>query len=340
MLTHIFQEINIPQADENTVIRGRQIPIGYVNATQLVKVGGKQSLNRITRTDSWKAYVEALSDETQMWVSQLIITIASRGDTGLQATWMHPELAIEVASRISPKFKVWANRVLRQVINGDFRAITPEAAETQNELQNAWSELADKDAELDRLKQHLVTAQYKLDSQSEAFDLERNKQKRANERLQRRLDAANKQIDDTALDKFNPDLSNLPNRTNINFATHHKLQQDSGIVSEAQVKDAIINLYTAGVDYTWHHHKPTGWFLTITEEVYITLMLCFRSRRGSDISNLPPYILLDVNRFFKFYQNKYNTRNAQGNASTEDVLLLPTSVDPEQMTLPVPDVNF
>jgi hypothetical protein len=50
-------------------------------------------------------------------------------------------VALHLAQWISPEFAVWANKTIRAVINGDFKALTPEAEKAQAELQVLWDDL-------------------------------------------------------------------------------------------------------------------------------------------------------------------------------------------------------
>lgn len=142
IIAHNFNSINIDQLVEASMIGGCEIPAGYVNATQLCKVNNKRLANW-TRLDSSKAYIDALSLDTHICVSRLLIELKGtpNGDASLQGTWVHPEVAIDITRWISPEFAVWANRVLRQVINGDFKALTPEAIEAQEQLKEIWKQV-------------------------------------------------------------------------------------------------------------------------------------------------------------------------------------------------------
>ena len=65
----------------------------------------------------------------------------SEGTNEQRGTWVHPEIAISIATWISPEFEVWANRSLRAIIKGDFTPLTADAAIAQQKLQELWEEL-------------------------------------------------------------------------------------------------------------------------------------------------------------------------------------------------------
>ena len=142
ILAHSFNKIGISQSSEDSTIGGKDIPKGYVNATQMCKAGKKRFSNW-TRLDRSKAYIEALSLATQIRVSSLLIELTGTpdGDASLQGTWAHPKVAISIAAWISPEFEVWANDVLLRVINGEFKALTVEAEQAEKELADRWQKI-------------------------------------------------------------------------------------------------------------------------------------------------------------------------------------------------------
>ena len=76
---------------------------GYVNVTNLCKAGGKQ-FNGWNRLDKTKAFLEVLSMQTQIHVCKLI-SIEQISKTN-KTTWVHPQVAINIAQWISPQFDV------------------------------------------------------------------------------------------------------------------------------------------------------------------------------------------------------------------------------------------
>lgn len=140
ILTHLFNNELIYQLSEDISVGSRVIPSGYVNATQLCKTSGKRLANW-TRLDRSKAYVAALSRSAQIRADLLIVSNESEGVNDERGTWVHPEVAISIATWISPEFEVWANRTLRAVINGDFAPLTADAAIAQQKIQELWDEL-------------------------------------------------------------------------------------------------------------------------------------------------------------------------------------------------------
>lgn len=63
---------------------------------------------------STKAYWTALSNDIGIPISSLIIEIDGYGSS--QGTWVHPEIAIDLAQWVSVEFRLWANRTLMKVM--------------------------------------------------------------------------------------------------------------------------------------------------------------------------------------------------------------------------------
>jgi hypothetical protein len=76
---------------------------GYINVTNLCKAGGKQfkAWNRLART---KDFLKALSSSVLIHTNELIKYQA--GSIHERATWVHPQVAINIAQWISPIFDV------------------------------------------------------------------------------------------------------------------------------------------------------------------------------------------------------------------------------------------
>jgi hypothetical protein len=79
---------------------------GFVNLTQMCQANGKQ-INDFFRLKSTKEYLTALESETGITVTQLYQVF--QGGNGSQGTWGHPLVALRLAQWISPKFAVWCD---------------------------------------------------------------------------------------------------------------------------------------------------------------------------------------------------------------------------------------
>uniref|UniRef100_A0A6C0D079 KilA-N domain-containing protein n=1 Tax=viral metagenome TaxID=1070528 RepID=A0A6C0D079_9ZZZZ len=76
---------------------------GYIDVTNLCKAGGTEfkDLNRLDRTQT---FLQALKSTTGIPVVELIQYVS--GGNGERHTWVHPQVAINIAQWISPEFDV------------------------------------------------------------------------------------------------------------------------------------------------------------------------------------------------------------------------------------------
>lgn len=99
----------------NVTILSRH-PDHYVNATQLCQAGGKK-FNDWYRLDTTKDLITVLSSDTGIPVSLLVE--AKKGQTSIfqQGSWIHPDLAIQLAQWISAAFAIQIGRWIRSLFN-------------------------------------------------------------------------------------------------------------------------------------------------------------------------------------------------------------------------------
>ena len=99
----------------------------YVNATQMCAPFQKRPVDFL-RLPSTKHFIEVLAKETGALCENL--TTDSQGGnlaSTQQGTWMHPDLALECARWLSPKFSIWCNRTIRRILSGA-TSVNAEAA--------------------------------------------------------------------------------------------------------------------------------------------------------------------------------------------------------------------
>lgn len=103
---------------------------GYVNLTQMAKVGGKK-VSHYLELKSTDAYIEGLSSDTGIAASQLIQVTKGNFENGKeQGTWAFVEVAIDFAQWVSVPFRIWANRALRGILANTSQIINqPNAVE-------------------------------------------------------------------------------------------------------------------------------------------------------------------------------------------------------------------
>jgi hypothetical protein len=93
-----------------TAIERRQAD-GFVNATAMCRANGKR-WSKFRESAQCQAYMQALAAEDRISVFALVDSQRG-GDGAGGSTWIHPDLATELARWISPAFSVFVNRWFR-----------------------------------------------------------------------------------------------------------------------------------------------------------------------------------------------------------------------------------
>lgn len=86
---------------------------GYINATQLCKAGGKM-FNDWSKIKKSNDFIRELSVSTKIFVDTLI-KYEINGSTD-RATWVHPQVAINIAQWISPAFDVKVSKWIYELL--------------------------------------------------------------------------------------------------------------------------------------------------------------------------------------------------------------------------------
>jgi KilA-N domain len=151
---------------EVTLSSGKVIPKGYIRATDLTQAASAQTGKRKEWSKFFKSaqaqeYMEALAEMENCVIENDTIApygalaqqqglqalvIVNKGGNNLDETgiFVHPLVAKHYAMWLSPVFAVRAIKVIDAVLNGDFVALTPEAEQLKEQLQQTWNELRNK----------------------------------------------------------------------------------------------------------------------------------------------------------------------------------------------------
>jgi hypothetical protein len=97
----------------NQIIQFRE-PDNYINATQLCKAGGKK-LSHWICLDNTKELISVLASEAGIPASQIIDSKKGNSNNFEQGTWIHPDLAIQLAQWLSPKFAIQVSLWIREL---------------------------------------------------------------------------------------------------------------------------------------------------------------------------------------------------------------------------------
>ena len=126
MLAHYYEDVEIQFAETKLNYGSYVIPEGYVNATQMCKANNKE-WKHYNELKSTKDYISALSEAVEIPTTTLVISVMpEKGlDPKLQGTWIHKNLVLHLAQWLSPKFYVWCNLKLEELMQSKH----PEAVE-------------------------------------------------------------------------------------------------------------------------------------------------------------------------------------------------------------------
>lgn len=103
----------------------------FMNATEMGKHFKGKSVANFLRNKSTVEYINALHEEKDVMRiristdSPLIQKVIGKGKE--QGTWFQRNLALEFARWLNPKFSVWCNQRIDEIITKGFSALTPEA---------------------------------------------------------------------------------------------------------------------------------------------------------------------------------------------------------------------
>jgi hypothetical protein len=130
------KQINNDNNEEKQVIKSQTLILNnviiisrsednYINATQLCKAGDKKFNHWIT-LESTKELITELESDTGIPASELV-EINKGGNYKNQSTWIHPDLAIQLAQWISAKFALQVSKWIRKLFSNSKVEITIKA---------------------------------------------------------------------------------------------------------------------------------------------------------------------------------------------------------------------
>lgn len=114
-----FQLAVIDREVDNSHIDQRLLD-GYINATALCKACGK-NLADYARLKTTKEFLEELSSDMGIPISAVFQTVKG-GEPQFQGTWVHPQVAINLAQWASPKFAVIVSKWVFEWMQGKIKA--------------------------------------------------------------------------------------------------------------------------------------------------------------------------------------------------------------------------
>lgn len=146
----------------------------YVNATQMCKAGGKL-FAEWARLKNTQAIFSELSADMNIPISGLINMKKGGNDKNYQGSWIHPDLAVQLAQWISPSFAIQVSRWIRELfLRG---SVSVDSRRSDDELKQLTIEyeqkLQEKDAQLlaSRQKELRLNAFIKITTKLETNEI-------------------------------------------------------------------------------------------------------------------------------------------------------------------------
>lgn len=145
---------NLPQNLKTVNFDGLPVAFtenGYLNATMIAKHYGKRVQNYL-KSERTQDYIRALDEhlseavftasvensEAPKRASQNDLVIVQKGNSQEfeQGTWLHPKLAIDFARWLNPRFAVWCDMQIEQMLIGSAQSLTAQITQTSILLKN------------------------------------------------------------------------------------------------------------------------------------------------------------------------------------------------------------
>ena len=134
---------NLPQTLKTVNFDGISVSFtenGYLNATMIAKHYGKRVQNYL-KSERTQDYLRALDEhlsEAPKTASQNSLVIVKKGNSQEfeQGTWLHPKLAIDFARWLNPRFAVWCDMQIEQMLMSSAKSLTAQIIETTITLKH------------------------------------------------------------------------------------------------------------------------------------------------------------------------------------------------------------
>ena len=121
--------------DNGSIINIHMRTDGYINATMLCKAGNKRFNHWFDRKET-VSLTHALETDTGIPASQLINIKKGNSGKFSQGSWIHPDLAVQLAQWISPMFAIKVSRWTRELLL--FGKVQLGQEKSNNELDNEF----------------------------------------------------------------------------------------------------------------------------------------------------------------------------------------------------------
>ncbi len=148
----------------NIVIESRASDC-FINATQMCKAGGKQ-FAKWYRLATTKELINTLITVSQnnsphghIWTCEDLVNTSKSKHIG---TWIHPDLAVQLAQWISPVFAIQVSRWVRELVTNG--SVSIESKASDEELMNMQRQLMESEAQVAEQQMLLRESKEKIEN--------------------------------------------------------------------------------------------------------------------------------------------------------------------------------
>jgi hypothetical protein len=198
----------------NVVITSRSED-NYINATQLCQAGSKK-FSHWYSLDITKQLINELASDAGIPASQLIDVKKGNSNEIIQGSWIHPDLAIQLAQWLSPKFAIQVSRWIRQLFtNGKVETKLQLANDKIKLLENTYLKKHKRDNYPNKNVIYMLTTEHNLKNRTYIIGKTKN--------LKNRLSVYNKTCDHQVI--YYKECSNEDTLNLIELMVLNKLKQ-------------------------------------------------------------------------------------------------------------------
>lgn len=116
-----------------------------VNATQMAKPFGKQVADFL-KSQQTKDFIAELADMRKIVSADLVKVV--KGGNKQQGTWMHEDVAMEFARWLSPKFAIWTNDRIKELLRSGVATVSDDNETIARAMQVLQRRLDESQARL------------------------------------------------------------------------------------------------------------------------------------------------------------------------------------------------
>lgn len=131
-----------------------------VNATQMARKFGKRPQNWL-KTQQAKEFLDEMSKALKRALPDLV-QVTNGGKKDEHGTWMHEDVALEFARWLSPKFAIWCNARIKELVRTGFTTAAPQPEARSNEdiladaLRILQGRVEERDQRIEQLEDKLT----------------------------------------------------------------------------------------------------------------------------------------------------------------------------------------